>query len=87
MPTAANAGYYAEIVAERAVLRRLVEAGTRSSRWATPAAATSTRSSTPPRPRSTPSPNGAAREDYLPIGDIIEGTVDEIEAAGHRGDG
>jgi replicative DNA helicase len=29
VPTAANAGYYAEIVSERAVLRRLVEAGTR----------------------------------------------------------
>ena len=29
MPTAANAGYYARIVRERAILRRLVEAGTR----------------------------------------------------------
>jgi replicative DNA helicase len=29
VPTAANAGYYAQIVAERAVLRRLVAAGTR----------------------------------------------------------
>lgn len=29
VPTAANAGYYAEIVREKAVLRRLVEAGTR----------------------------------------------------------
>ncbi len=29
VPTAANAGYYATIVAEKAVLRRLVEAGTR----------------------------------------------------------
>lgn len=29
VPTAANAGYYAEIIHERAVLRRLVEAGTR----------------------------------------------------------
>src|SRR4051795_9335609 len=28
-PTAANAGYYAQIVAEQATLRRLVEAGTR----------------------------------------------------------
>ncbi|RZI88771.1 MAG: replicative DNA helicase, partial [Microbacterium sp.] len=29
VPTAANAGYYASIVRERALLRRLVEAGTR----------------------------------------------------------
>lgn len=29
VPTAANAGYYATIVAERAVMRRMVEAGTR----------------------------------------------------------
>lgn len=29
VPTAANAGYYADIVHERAVLRRLIEAGTR----------------------------------------------------------
>lgn len=29
VPTAANASYYAEIVAEKAVLRRLIEAGTR----------------------------------------------------------
>ena len=29
VPTAANAGYYAAIVAERATLRRLVTAGTR----------------------------------------------------------
>ncbi|MCW2622891.1 MAG: replicative helicase, partial [Frankiales bacterium] len=29
VPTAANAGYYAKIVSERAILRRLVEAGTR----------------------------------------------------------
>src|SRR4051794_41844459 len=28
-PTAANAGYYAQIVAEQAILRRLVEAGPR----------------------------------------------------------
>ncbi|WP_112232740.1 replicative DNA helicase [Lentzea atacamensis] len=30
VPTAANAGYYARIVAEKAVLRRIVEAGTRA---------------------------------------------------------
>src|SRR5579862_1591202 len=29
VPTAANAGYYAEIIRERAILRRLIEAGTK----------------------------------------------------------
>src|SRR5690625_2272026 len=31
IPTAANAGYYSRIVADRALLRRLVEAGTRAA--------------------------------------------------------
>ncbi|WP_445262989.1 replicative DNA helicase [Pseudokineococcus sp. 1T1Z-3] len=88
VPTAANAGYYAEIVRERAVLRRLVEAGTRivqlgyasgggdvdaivDSAQAEVYKVTERRSS----------------EDYLPVADIIEGTIDEIEASSHRGEG
>ncbi|MGL4174110.1 MAG: replicative DNA helicase [Actinomycetota bacterium] len=88
VPTAANAGYYARIVRERAVLRRLVEAGTKivqlgyatsggdvddlvNEAQAEVYAVTERRTS----------------EDYLPIGQIIEPTVDEIEAAGHRGEG
>nr|WP_235502392.1 replicative DNA helicase [Angustibacter sp. Root456] len=88
VPTAANAGYYARIVRERAVLRRLVEAGTKivqlgyattggdvddivNAAQAEVYAVTERRTS----------------EDYLPIGQIIEPTVDEIEAAGHRGEG
>ena len=68
VPTAANAGYYAEIVAEQAVLRRLVEAGTRIVQLGYSGAdgdGTSTRSSTAPRPRSTRSPSGATSEDYV----------------------
>lgn len=53
VPTAANAGFYSEIVAERALLRRLVEAGTRIVQMATPARARSSSSSTTRRPRST----------------------------------
>lgn len=54
VPTAANAGFYAEIVVERAQLRRLVEAGTRIVQLGyAPTAARSTRSSTRPRRRST----------------------------------
>ena len=88
VPTAANAGYYARIVRERAVLRRLVEAGTRivqlgyatdggdvddivNSAQAEVYAVTEQRTS----------------EDYLPLADIINGTMEEIEAAGHRGAG
>ncbi|MBD5784681.1 replicative DNA helicase [Cellulosimicrobium terreum] len=88
VPTAANAGYYARIVRERAVLRRLVEAGTRivqlgyatdggdvddlvNNAQAEVYAVTERRTT----------------EDYLPLSDIIGGTVDEIEAASHRGEG
>ncbi|MFC4613437.1 replicative DNA helicase [Cellulomonas algicola] len=88
VPTAANAGYYARIVRERAILRKLVEAGTRivqlgygtdggdvdeivNNAQAEVYAVTERRAS----------------EDYLPLGEIIGGTVDEIEAAGHRGEG
>ncbi len=62
VPTAANAAFYARIVAERAVLRRLVEAAPASCRWATaPTAWTSRPSSTARRPRCTPSPRSGPR--------------------------
>lgn len=88
VPTAANAGYYARIVRERAVLRRLVEAGTRIVQigYATDGGdvdelvnnaqaevyAVSERRST---------------EDYHRLGEVIDGTLNEIEAAGNRGEG
>jgi replicative DNA helicase len=88
VPTAANAGYYARIVRERAVLRRLVEAGTRivqlgyaaeggdvddlvNTAQAEVYAVTEQRTS----------------EDYLPLAEILNGAMEEIEAAGHRGEG
>ncbi len=88
VPTAANAGFYARIVRERAVLRRLVEAGTKIVQlgYATTggdvddlvnAAQSEVYAVTERR----------TSEDYLPIGQLIESTVDEIEAAGHRGEG
>ncbi|PRZ08824.1 replicative DNA helicase [Isoptericola sp. CG 20/1183] len=88
VPTAANAGYYARIVQERAVLRRLVEAGTKivqlgyatdggdvdavvNNAQAEIYAVTERKTS----------------EDYAPLADIIGGAMDEIEAAGNRGEG
>ena len=55
-----------------------------SCRWATPARARSTTSSTRPRPRSTRSPTSAPSEDYAPLSDIMDGVLDEIEAIGNR---
>ncbi|WP_435737750.1 replicative DNA helicase [Cellulosimicrobium sp. PMB13] len=88
VPTAANAGYYARIVRERAVLRRLVEAGTRIVQlgYATDGGdvdeivnnaqaevyAVTERRTT---------------EDYAPLSDILGPTFDEIEAAQGRGEG
>ena len=85
VPTAANAGYYARIVRETAVLRRLIEAGTKivqlgytgdgdaddivDAAQAEVYAVTDKRTS----------------EDYLPLSAIMEGALDEIEAIGSRG--
>jgi replicative DNA helicase len=88
VPTAANAGYYARIVHERAVLRRLVTAGTRIVQlgYATDggdvdeivnAAQAEVYAVTERR----------TSEDYQPLSAIIEGAIDEIEASSHRGDG
>ena len=82
VPSAASAGYYARLVREQSILRRLVEAGTRIAAMGYDAdgsdvddivdgaqseifAVTERRNS----------------EDYLPIGDILERTLEEVDAA------
>jgi replicative DNA helicase len=62
VPTAANAGFYAKIVAEQAVLRRLVEAGTRIVQLGYGAAGTGGVDDVVDRPSSpsTTSPSAAA---------------------------
>ena len=85
VPTAANAGYYAEIVHERAVLRRLVDAGTRITQmgYATDGddiaeivnkAQSEIYNVTDQR----------AGEDYATLADIMEGALDEIESISNR---
>ncbi len=84
VPIAANAAYYAEIAREKAILRRLVDAGTRIAQMgyagegqvddvvdraqAEVYAVTEKRSS----------------EDYAPLSEIMEATLDEIEAISNR---
>lgn len=88
VPTAANAGYYARIVRERAVLRKLVEAGTRIVQLGyAPEGGDVEELVNAAQAEVYAVTERRASEDYLPLSEIIEGTIDEIEASGHRGDG
>ncbi len=85
VPTAANAGYYAQIVAERAVLRRLVEAGTRIVQLGYAHGGGDVEdivNAAQAEVYSVADKRGG--EDYHAIGDLIEATVDEIEVATGR---
>lgn len=88
VPTAANAGYYARIVRERAILRRLVEAGTRITQlgYASDGGDVDELVNTAQAEIYNVTERRAS-EDYVPLAEIIGDTVDEIEAAGHHGDG
>ncbi|WP_435822486.1 replicative DNA helicase [Microbispora bryophytorum] len=85
VPTAANAGYYAKIVREQAVLRRLIEAGTRIVSYGyggqgeevddlVDRAQAEIYKVTERR----------TSEDYLPLSEIMPSALDEIEAIGSR---
>ncbi|WP_431903073.1 replicative DNA helicase [Nonomuraea sp. bgisy101] len=86
VPTAANAGYYAKIVREQAILRRLIEAGTRIVSFGyggqneevddlVDRAQAEIYKVTERR----------TSEDYAPLSDIMPGALDELEAIGSRG--
>ncbi|GAB7190713.1 replicative DNA helicase [Kineococcus sp. NUM-3379] len=86
VPTAANAGYYARIVRERAVLRRLVEAGTRIVQMGYAGEGDVDVIVNQAQAEVYQVTEKRTREDYAPLGDVIEGAIDEIEASSHRGD-
>jgi replicative DNA helicase len=84
VPTAANAAYYASIVAERALLRRLVEAGTRIVQmgYAGQGEAVDLVNSAQAEIYSV---TGAeAAEDYVPLETAVDAALEEIEAARGR---
>jgi replicative DNA helicase len=85
VPTAANAGYYAQIVAERAVLRRLVEAGTRIVQLGYAHGGGDVEdivNAAQAEVYAVADKRGG--EDYHMLGEVIEATVDEIEVASGR---
>src|ERR1700683_547616 len=87
VPTAANAGYYARIVRERAILRRLVEVGTRIVQLGYAGDADAAQLGDPARGELFAGTDRRVSEDYLPLSEIMPGALDEIEAIGSRGGG
>ena len=85
VPTAANASYYARIVAERAILRRLVEAGTRIVQMGYTDTGDVDAAVDRAQAEIYHVTERRTSEDYLPLADIMEGTLDELEAIGSRG--
>ncbi|APT85709.1 replicative DNA helicase [Corynebacterium aquilae] len=88
VPTAANARYYAEIVAEKSILRRLVDAGTRVVQLGyegTEGAEVDTVVDMAQQAVFAIAQKKAA-EDYSPLSEIIRPTMDELdEIAAHGG--
>src|SRR5215467_1602353 len=85
VPTAANAGYYARIVRERAILRRLVEVGTRIVQLGYAGDADADELVDRAQAEVYGVTDRRAGEDFLPLSDIVPGALDEIEAIGSRG--
>ena len=84
VPIAANAGYYAEIVHEKAVLRRLVEAGTRIVQMGYAGEGAVDDVDDGAQAEVYAVTDRRAAEDYAPLSDIMDGVLDEIEAIGNR---
>jgi replicative DNA helicase len=85
VPTAANAGYYARIVRERAILRRLVEAGTRIVQLGYSGDGDADEIVDRAEAEVYGVTDRRVSEDYRPLSEIMPGALDEIEAIGSRG--
>ena len=85
VPTAANAGYYARIVRERAILRRLVEVGTRIVQLGYAGDADADELVDRAQAEVYGVTERRVSDDYLPLSEIMPGALVEIEAIGSRG--
>ncbi|GGS19398.1 replicative DNA helicase [Actinokineospora fastidiosa] len=87
VPTAANAGYYAEIVAEKAILRRLVEAGTRIVQLGYQGAEGADVTEVVDRAQASiyEVTERSMSEDYVALEELLQPTMDEIDAIASRG--
>ncbi|GAA4124581.1 replicative DNA helicase [Nocardioides fonticola] len=84
VPIAANAAYYAEIVREKAILRRLVDAGTRIVQMGYAGEGEVDDIVDNAQAEVYKIADKRATEDYAPLSAIMDGVLDEIEAIGNR---
>ena len=85
VPTAANASYYAKIVQERAIMRRLVEAGTKIVQLGYSNEGDVDEVVDSAQAEIFQVTERRVSEDYLPLNALLESTLDEIESIGSRG--
>jgi replicative DNA helicase len=87
VPTAANAGYYAGIVAEKALLRRLVEAGTRVVQYGYAGADGADVSDVVDRAQAEiyDVVDRRSSEDFAVLESLLQPTMDEIDAIASQG--
>ena len=81
VPTAANASFYADIVAEKALLRRLVEAGTRIAQMGYAAEGEAIDLVNTAQAEIYSVTGADQAEDYVPLSLAVEAAVHEIEKA------
>ena len=84
VPIAANAGYYAEIVREKAMLRRLVDAGTKIVQIGYAGEGAVDDIVDQAQAEVYKITDKRATEDFAPLSDIMDGVLDEIEAISNR---
>ncbi len=85
VPTAANAGYYAKIVSDKAILRRLIEAGTRIAQAGYESQGEVEDLINQAQAEIYSVSSQSSKEDYVPLSDSLEAAIHEIEGAQKRG--
>jgi replicative DNA helicase len=85
VPTAANANYYGRIVREQAILRRLVEAGTRIVQMGYAGTGDVDMMVDRAQAEVYDVTDRRTSEDYLPLRDLMSEALNEIEAISNRG--
>ena len=85
VPTAANASYYGKIVADKAILRRLIEAGTRIAQSGYESQGEVDDLVNQAQSEIFSVANQSSKEDYVGLSDSLEVAIRDIELAQNRG--